>query len=62
MFRSACILIVPLSLFLASCDDRTQEDTRWEEIYKDLSTGEKVQPWKDALQSYSSSDHGKKWY
>jgi hypothetical protein len=61
MARSVCILLVPLSLFFASCDNNTQEDARWDQIYKDLASGDKVQPWKDAQQSYTSSDHGKKW-
>ena len=61
MFRLACILIVPLSLLLASCDNNTQEDSRWDAIYKDLGSTGKVQPWEDAQQSWNSSDHGKKW-
>jgi hypothetical protein len=61
MFRLACILIVPLSFLLASCDNNTQEDSRWDAIYKDLDSSSKVQPWEDAQQSWSSSDHGKKW-
>lgn len=55
------MLIVPLSLLFASCDNNTQEDTRWDAIYKDLDSGGKVQPWKDAQQSWNSSDHGKDW-
>ena len=61
MARSLCLLIVPFSLLFAACDNRTQEDTRWDEVYKDLTSGDKVQPWKDARESFSSSDHGKKW-
>ena len=62
MFRSVCLLIVPLTLLLASCNNNTQEDDRWDVIYKDLgSSGSNTQPWKDAQQSYSSSDHGKNW-
>jgi hypothetical protein len=55
------MFIAPLSLLLASCDNNTQEDSRWDAIYKDLDSGGKVQPWKDAQQSWSSSDHGKNW-
>ena len=55
MLRLACILIVPLSFLFASCDNNTQEDTRWDAIYKDLDSGGKVQPWKDAQQSWNSS-------
>jgi hypothetical protein len=62
MLRLACLLIAPLSLLLASCDNNTQEDSRWDAIYKDLdSGGGKVQAWKDAQQSWNSSDHGKNW-
>jgi hypothetical protein len=61
MFRLACILMAPLGLLLASCDNNTQEDSRWDAIYKDLDSGGKVQPWKDAQQSWNSSDHGKNW-
>jgi hypothetical protein len=52
---------VPLGLLLASCDNNTQEDSRWDAIYKDLGSTGKVQPWEDAQQSWNSSDHGKKW-
>ena len=61
MLRLACLLIVPLSLLFASCDNNTQEDTRWDTIYKDLDSGGKVQPWRDAQQAWDSSDHGKNW-
>jgi len=61
MFRLACILIAPLSLLLASCDNNTQEDSRWDAIYNDLDSGGKVQSWKDAQQSWNSSEHGKNW-
>jgi hypothetical protein len=61
MLRLACIFIAPLSLLLASCDNNTQEDSRWDVIYKDLDSGGKVQPWKDDQQSWNSSDHGKNW-
>jgi hypothetical protein len=61
MLRLACILIVPLSLLVASCDNSTQEASRWDAIYKDLDSSSKVQPWKDAQQSGNSSDHGKNW-
>jgi hypothetical protein len=61
MFRLACILIVPFCFLIVSCDNNTQEDSRWDSIYKDLDSGGKIQPWKDAQQTWNNEGHGKNW-
>jgi hypothetical protein len=57
MIRLACSCLVLSSLCLTSCDNRTQEDRRWETIAKDLKSGDKVQPWKQAADPWSNDEH-----
>jgi len=46
-----------LALAFAGCDNRTQEDVRWDQIAKDLNGKEPVQPWQQAREPWSSEQH-----
>ena len=60
---SAAIMFVAGTFMLAGCDNRTQEDRRWEQIATDLSSKENVQPWQEARSPWSSEEHheGDSW-
>lgn len=57
MIRFACSCLVLISLWLTGCDNRTQEARRWETIAKDLKSGNKVQPWREAADPWSNQEH-----
>ncbi|MBV8898797.1 MAG: hypothetical protein JOY92_01630 [Verrucomicrobia bacterium] len=54
---SAVIVLVAGTFVLAGCDNRTQEDRRWEQIAADLNSKENVQPWHEAQSPWSSEQH-----
>jgi uncharacterized lipoprotein NlpE involved in copper resistance len=54
MIRFACSWLVLTTLCLIGCDNRTQEDRRWEKIAKDLKSSGKVQSWKEAADPWSN--------
>lgn len=57
MIRFACSCLVLASFGLTSCDNRTQEDRRWETIAKNQKSNDKVQPWKEAADPWSNANY-----
>ncbi|HZC36928.1 MAG TPA: hypothetical protein VE242_14990 [Chthoniobacterales bacterium] len=57
MIRSACFCLLVASFGLTGCDNRTQEDRRWETIAKNQKSGETVQPWKEAAEPWSNENY-----
>jgi uncharacterized lipoprotein NlpE involved in copper resistance len=54
---SAAIVLIAGAVVLAGCDNRTQEDRRWNQIAANLNSKENVQPWHEARSPWSSEEH-----
>jgi hypothetical protein len=57
MIRFACSCLVLATVGLTGCDNRTQEDRRWETIAKNQQSGHATQPWKEAAEPWSNNEH-----
>ena len=57
MIRFACFWLFITALCLTGCDNRTQEDRRWETIAKNQKSVPTIQPWKEAADPWSSAEH-----
>ncbi|MBW0000715.1 MAG: hypothetical protein JO015_16575 [Verrucomicrobia bacterium] len=56
--RFLTVIVLVAGIFgLAGCDNRTQEDRRWEQIATNLSSTENIQPWHEARTPWSSEEH-----
>lgn len=55
MIRALCFTVLIATVF-SGCDNRTQEDRRFDQIAHDLDSGSNVQPWKDAKSPWSSAE------
>jgi hypothetical protein len=45
------------TLALNSCNNRTRDDQRWEQIAETQKTDKKVQPWSEAKSPWGSAEH-----
>jgi hypothetical protein len=57
MIRFACSSLALISFCLTACDNRTQEDRRWETIAKNQKSGIATQSWKEAADPWSNEEH-----
>jgi uncharacterized lipoprotein NlpE involved in copper resistance len=58
MTRLPLVCLAFLVCTLSGCDNRTQEDRRWDQIAQTLTTDKKnVQPFTQARKPWSSAEH-----
>jgi hypothetical protein len=57
MARLLLIRVAFLMLVLSGCDNRTQEDRRWDQIAETLNTDKSAQPFTQARDPWSNAEH-----
>jgi hypothetical protein len=57
MTRLLLVCMAFLVSALSGCDDRTQEDRRWDQIAETLKTDKATQPFTQAKKPWSNAEH-----
>ncbi|HET9374591.1 MAG TPA: hypothetical protein VFO40_06435 [Chthoniobacterales bacterium] len=57
MIRFVCSCLALTILGLTGCDNRTQENRRWETIAKNQQSGRATQRWQEAADPWSNDEH-----